>query len=238
MRTWTFVSIIAALATAATMGSLPVRAQVAEDTGNQVMLELRALVSEGTGVVGDLQPLINSGKVPADQVAPDALVEKFKSRYQKATSKGLDTQVPGPMGDVRRAYLESFRKVVIKYQGPLTKGGQDAFVPAYFRALVLKEFNAAMKGKVRAYASNREGELINSDSGVHRVMKGMSLAGEVDKLMATGSLDPVVKRSGDTLLGYWPMKLGNACVACHAQQGLAQKEGGFGGALVAIMPVK
>lgn len=238
MRIRALSFVIATLAAAATVGSAPVHAQVAEATGNQVMAELRALVSEGTAVVGDLQPLINSGKVPADQVAPDALVEKFKSRYQKATTKDLDIKATGPVGDVRRAYLESFRTVVTKNQGPLTKGGQDAFVPAYFRALVLKEFNTAMKGKVRAYASNREDELINSDSGVHRVLKGMAVAGEVDKMMATGSLDPVVKRSGDTLLGYWPMKLGTACVACHAKQGLTQKEGGFGGALVAMMAVK
>ena len=238
MRIRTLSFVIASLATAAAIGSAPAHAQVPEDTGKQVMLELRALVSEGTGVIGDLQPVINSGKVPAGQVAPDALVENLKSRYQKATSNGLDTKAPGLVGEVRRAYVESFRNVVTKYQGPLTKGGQDAFVPAYFRALVLKDFNTAIKGKVRAYASHREGELINSDSGVQRVMKGSPLAAEVDQLMETGSLEPVVKRSGDTLLGYWPMKLGNACVACHAKQGLTQKEGGFGGALVAVMGVK
>ena len=134
--------------------------------------------------------------------------------------------------------MDSYRNVVTKYQGTLTKGGQDTFVPAYFRALVLKEFNGAMKGKIKVHATNREGELINSDSGVQKVMKGSAFAGEVDKMMASGSLEPVIKRGGDSVLGYWPMKLGSACVACHAQQGLSQKEGAFGGALVAELPLK
>jgi mono/diheme cytochrome c family protein len=56
--------------------------------------------------------------------------------------------------------------------------------------------------------------------------------------MATGSLEPVVKRSGNAVMGYYPMKLAPACVACHAQNGLKQTEGGFGGALVAEVPVK
>jgi mono/diheme cytochrome c family protein len=48
----------------------------------------------------------------------------------------------------------------------------------------------------------------------------------------------VVKRSGNMVMGYYPMKLGAACVTCHAQNGLKQKEGAFGGALVAQVPVK
>jgi mono/diheme cytochrome c family protein len=62
-------------------------------------------------------------------------------------------------------------------------------------------------------------------------MKGSPLAGEVKTLMETGSLEPVVKRSGNTVMGYYPMKLAPACVSCHAQNGLKQTEGGFGGAL-------
>ena len=57
-------------------------------------------------------------------------------------------------------------------------------------------------------------------------------------MMKTGALDPVVKRSGNTVMGYYPMKLGAACVACHAQNGLKQTESNFGGALVAEIPVK
>jgi hypothetical protein len=218
--------------------SVTVHAQISEDTGRQAAQELRVLVTEGTGVIGDLQPAINSGKVAKEQVSPDALVNQFKARYQKAAGAVLDTKATGVVGDARRAYLQSFTSVVTRFQGNLTKGGQDAFVPAFFRAQVLKEFNQSMQGKIQGYATNRDSELINGDWAVRKVMKGSPLAPEVQSLMDTGGLDPVVKRSGNRVMGYYPMKLGAGCVACHAQNGLKQTEGAFGGALVAEIPVK
>jgi hypothetical protein len=213
-------------------------AQTDEDTARKAVEELRVLVSEGTSVIGDLQPAINSSKTSKDQVAPDALVEQFKTRYQKATGSALDLKATGIVGDIRRAYTQAFTSVVTRFQPNLTKGGQDAFVPAFFRAQALGDFNKAMQGKLQAYATNRDNELINGDWAVAKVMKGSPLAGDVTKLMATGGLDPVVKRSGNMVMGYYPMKLGAACVTCHAQNGLKQKEGAFGGALVAQIPVK
>jgi len=47
-------------------------AQTDEDTGRKAAEELRVLVSEGTGVIGDLQPAINSGKTVKEKVTPDA----------------------------------------------------------------------------------------------------------------------------------------------------------------------
>jgi hypothetical protein len=227
--------LIAAFAAA---GVGAAQAPLTEDSARQAAQEVKLLVTEGTAVIGDLQPAINSGKVNKDQVAPDALVGQFKTRYQKASGAPLDTKAQGVIGDTRRAYLNAYTSVVTRHQGVLTKGGQDAFVPAYFRAQVLREFNQQMQGRVQAYATNRDAELINSDWAVHKVMKGSPLAGEVDGLMKTGALEPVVKRSGNTVMGYYPMKLGAPCVACHAQNGLKQTEGGFGGALVAEIPVK
>jgi hypothetical protein len=226
-----------ALAFASALGT-PALAQLPEDTAKQAAQELRLLVTEGTGVIGDLQPAINAGKAPADQVTPDALVNQFKARYQKAAGVPFDPKAPGVIGDARRAYLQAFTSVVTRFQGNLTKGGQDAFVPAFFRAQVLKDFNQLMSGKIQAYATNRDNELINGDWAVHKVMKGSPLAAEVQALMAGGKLDPVVKRTGNTVMGYYPMKLAPACVACHAQNGLKQTEGAFGGALVAEIPVK
>jgi hypothetical protein len=214
------------------------QAQLSEDAARQAAQEVKLLVTEGTGVIGDLQPAINSGKVDKDKVAPDALVDQFKARYHKASGNALDTKATGVVGDARRAYLHAYTSVVTRYQGVLAKGGQDAFVPAYFRAQVLREFNQQMQGRIQAYATNRDGELINSDWAVRKVMKASPLAPEVEQLMTTGGLEPVVKRSGNTVMGYYPMKLGTACVACHAQNGLKQVEGGFGGALVAEIPVR
>ncbi|MGZ5081575.1 MAG: hypothetical protein ACXWHZ_19645 [Usitatibacter sp.] len=218
--------------------SVPAQAQLAEDTARQAAQELRVLVTEGTGVIGDLQPAINSGKVPKEVSTPDALVGQFKARYQKASGTPLDVKAPGVIGDARRAYLQAFTAVVTRYQGNITKGGQDAFVPAFFRAQVLKDFNQLMRGKIQGYATNRDAELINGDWAVQKVMKGSPLAADVQSLMAQGGLEPVVKRNGNTVMGYYPMKLGAACVSCHAQNGLKQTEGGFGGALVAEIQVK
>ena len=228
------IALTAALAAAA----VSAHAQMTEETARQAAQEVRMLVTEGTGVIGDLQPAINSGKTTKDQVAPDALVNQFKARYQKAAGNAFDPKATGIVGDARRAYVQAFTSVVTRFQGNLTKGGQDAFVPAFFRAQVLKDFNQLMAGKVQAYATNRDAELINGDWAVHKVMKGSPLAGEVKSLMDTGSLEPVVKRSGNTVMGYYPMKLAPACVACHAQNGLKQTEGAFGGAFVAEIPVK
>jgi hypothetical protein len=230
-----FRPIIAALLAA---GVVSAHAQMTEDTARQAAQEMRMLVTEGTGVIGDLQPAINSGKTTKEQVNPDALVTQFKARYQKASGNAFDPKATGIVGDARRAYLQSFTSVVTRFQGNLSKGGQDAFVPAFFRAQTLKDFNQLMKGRAQAYATNRDAELINGDWAVHKVMKGSPLAGEVKGLMDTGSLDPVVKRSGGTVMGYYPMKLAPACVSCHAQNGLKQTEGGFGGAFVAEIPVK
>jgi len=229
-----------ALAFAAALSALafPAAAQLSEEAGKQVAQEVKLLVTEGTAVIGDLQPAINGGKVEKDKAAPDALVAQFKARYQKASGAPLDTNAKGVIGEVRRAYLQAFTSVVTRYQSNIVKGGQDAFVPAFFRAQVLKDFNQLTTGKVQAYATNRDAELINSDWAVHKVMKGSTLVAEVDALMKTGGLDPVVKRSGNSVMGYYPMKLAPACVACHAQNGLKQTEGGFGGALVAEVPVR
>jgi hypothetical protein len=235
MKNLRFVRIAAA---AAVVLAPIASAQMPEDTARQAAQEVRTLVTEGTGVIGDLQPAINAGKAERDQVAPDALLNQFKARYQKAAGAPLDTKAPGVIGDARRAYVQAFGSVVTRYQVNLTKGGQDAFVPAFFRAQVLNEFNKLMQGKLQAYATNRDKELINSDWAVHKVMKGSALATEVQMLMDRGGLEPVVKRTGNSVMGYYPMKLGSACVACHAQNGLKQTEGGFGGALVAEIPVR
>ena len=228
------IALTAALAAAA----VSAHAQMTEDTARQAAQEMRMLVTEGTAVIGDLQPAINGGTTTKEQVNPDALVNAFKARYQKASGNAFDPKATGIVGDARRAYVQSFTSVVTRYQGNLTKGGQDAFVPAFFRAQVLKDFNQLMAGKAQAYATNRDAELINGDWAVTKVMKTSPLQGEVKTLMATGGLEPVVKRSGNTVMGYYPMKLAPACVSCHAQNGLKQTEGGFGGAFVAEIPVK
>src|SRR3954468_126030 len=94
-------------------------AQMTEETARQAAQEVRLLVTEGTGVIGDLQPAINASKVNAADVAPDALVAQFKARYQKAAGAPFDAKAAGVVGDARRAYLQAFSSVVTRYQANL-----------------------------------------------------------------------------------------------------------------------
>src|SRR3954451_10454565 len=99
--------------------SLPVRAEMTEETARQAAQEVRTLVTEGTAVIGDLQPAINAGKAVPSEVAPDELAAKFRVRYQKAAGVPLDAKAPGVLGDARRAYLQAFGSVVTRYQSNL-----------------------------------------------------------------------------------------------------------------------
>ena len=141
------IATVAALLAA----TLSANAQMTEETARQAAQELRVLVTEGTGVIGDLQPAINGSKTTKEQVSPDALVSAFKARYQKSSGNAFDPKATGIIGDTRRAYLQSFTSVVTRFQGNLMKGGQDAFVPAFFRAQTLNDFNKLMHGKVQGY---------------------------------------------------------------------------------------
>jgi hypothetical protein len=213
--------------------SFSASAQLTDGDAVQLAQEWKQLVTEGTGVITDMQAQINAGKVADSQARPDALVAQFQARYGKSTGHPLDTQGSGPLMDLRKAFVKAFRDTVQAKQAVMLKGGQDSLVPAHFRALVLAELNKAMKGRMQGYATNRDAELINGDWAVSRVMKGSALAPEVQKLVDRGAMEAVTKRQGQTMLGYWPMTLQPACVACHAQNGLKQEVGQFGGALVA-----
>jgi mono/diheme cytochrome c family protein len=215
----------------------PLRAQGDDSKAMAVAQEMARMVSEATGVIGGLQGDINAGKA-ADKTALDQLYNAFQGRYAKNAGKPFEDKGEGLEGEARKVFASSLRDTFTKFGPVMAKGGNDAFVPAFFRAELLKRFNGQMKGKIQAYATTRDSELINADWSVDKVMKGSPFAGEVAGLMKTGDFAVVNKRSGDRLMLYSPMKLGAACVACHAANGVNQKEGGFGGALVTEVWIK
>ena len=212
-------------------------AQVDDSKATAVAQEVSRLVSEATGVIGGLQTDINAGKA-ADKSSVDLLYGAFQARYAKAAGKPFEEKGDGLEGEARKVFASSLRDTFTKFGPTMAKGGTDAFVPAFFRAELLKRFNAQMKGKVQAYATTRDSELINADWSVDKVMKGSPFVAEVNGLMKTGGMVGVSKRQGDRLMVYTPMKLGTACVSCHARNGINQKEGEFGGALVAEVWIK
>lgn len=212
-------------------------AQGDDPKATAVAHEVSRLVAEATGVIGGLQPDINAGKA-GDKTSTDQLFTAFQARYAKAANKPFEEKGDGLEGEARKIFAASLRDTFTKFGPTMAKGGNDAFVPAFFRAELLKRFNAQMKGKVQVYATTRDSELINADWSVDKVMKGSPFVSEVNSLMKTGGLASVSKRQGDRLMVYTPMKLGAACVSCHARNGINQKEGDFGGALVAEVWIK
>jgi hypothetical protein len=231
------VRLVVTAALTALVCAGPLQAQTADAKSADVAHDIARMVSEATGVIGGLQADINAGKA-ADKVAVDALFAAFQTRYAKAASKPFEEKGDGLEGEARKAFASSLRDTLTKFGPTMAKGGTDAFVPAFFRAELLKRFNVQMKGKAQVYATTRDTELINADWSVDKVMKGSPFMSEVNGLMKTGGLTPVSRRSGDRLMVYSPMKLGTACVSCHARNGINQKEGEFGGALIAEVWVK
>lgn len=209
-----------------------------EAVAKEVTADLRMSVTEATAIIGDLQPAINGSKVTAAEVTSTAVHDAFLKRYEKAAGKPFDPNAAGLLGETRKAFAAALKDTMGRFEKDIVKGGQDAFVPAFFRAQLLARFNAGMKDKVQGYATNRDKELINSDWAVEKIMKGSPLIPEVRTLLDAGKFEPVVKRSGDRMMGYAPMKLGASCVACHARHGLKQTEGAFGGALITEVRIK
>jgi hypothetical protein len=212
-------------------------AQGTDPKAGAVADEVSRLVAEATGVIGGLQPDINAGKA-GDKTSPDQLFSAFQARYAKAANKPFEEKGDGLEGEARKVFAASLRDTFTKFAPTMAKGGTDAFVPAFFRAELLKRFNGQMKGKIQAYATTRDSELINADWSVDKVMKGSPFVSEVKNLMKTGGLATVSKRQADRQMLYAPMKLGAACVSCHARNGINQKEGEFGGALVTEVWIK
>jgi len=224
-----FAAPLVAAALAIVSGS--VSAQVDEPRARVAASEFAMLVGEATAVIGGLQDDINAGKA-GPKAVPDALIQSFEQRYAKAAGKPFSEKGDEFDTELKKAFLSALRETLTKHQPTMAKGGQDAFVPAYFRAELLKRFNASSKGRIQGYATMRDSELINADWAVTNVMKGSPLVPEATKLVNEGPLAATMIRKGDRLLSYTPMKLGAACVACHARNGMQQKEGAYGGALL------
>ncbi len=219
------------LAAALTLSSGNALAQSDEPRARVAASEFAMLVNEATAVIGGLQEDINAGKA-APKAVPDALIQTFEQRYSKASGKPFSEKGDDLDTEIKKAFLSALRETLTRHQPTMAKGGQDAFVPAYFRAELLKRFNATSKGRIQGYATMRDTELINADWAVTNVMKGSPLVPEATKLVNEGSPTAITVRKGDRLLSYTPMKLGAACVACHARNGMQQKEGAYGGALL------
>lgn len=203
-----------------------------EEQALVVAEEVKVMISVGTGIIGGLQPIINAGHPEPDRVETNHLLRVFLDKYEHVTETPFDPGAEGLLGESRREFIESFKSVLEEHQGVLAVGGEDSFVPAYFRSEVFEQFNERLGGRVKGYATNREDDLLNPDWGIDALMDYSLFAYYIQELLERQENEPLLKSVAGRVVGYYPMKLKQSCVACHARQGLDQNVGAFGGALV------
>lgn len=208
---------------------------LAAPSQQDIAKEINLVTSAATAVVAGLQGKINDAKVAAGDVEAGALRTAFKEQFKKLGNSDFDSASDPALGAIRGALAKSFDAVMDKFRPDMIKGGQDAFVPAFFRAQLLDGFNKASQGKYQAIVTNRANELINRDLAPERVVADKAALEYVKGLLDKGEMEPQSKQVGDRLVTYWPMKIGEPCAVCHKRSGLDQKVGSFGGATVVVV---
>lgn len=189
-------------------------------------------ISAATGVIGGLQKVINSSSVAGADIETAAIIKAFHGKFEAKAGYAFDVGESGLVGEYRGALEAAIKEVMQENREDILAGGQDAFVPAFFRAQVLEKVNEVMAGKIAGYVTNNDDHLINGDSAVDVVMDGSPLAAEVAKLLSQSRAEKLQQVVSGHLMSYSPMKLKQSCVTCHARNGIEQQVGGFGGALV------
>ena len=203
-----------------------------EDEALVVADDLKTMISVGTSIVNDLQPAINAGQPNPEMIERDHLLKTFLNNYKNETGSPLDTSANGLLGESRREFYKSLEVVLEEHEDVLSEGGVDSFVPAYFRSEVFSEFNNRLGGRVKGYATNREDDLLNPDWAIDVLMDYSLFAYYIQERLEDQAHEQLLKRVAGRVVGYYPMTLQSSCVTCHARQGLDQKVGAFGGALI------
>lgn len=197
--------------------------------------EINLATSAATAVVSDLQTKINDAKLVNSDVSPDKLKAALRDNFGKLTGNAFDSAPDPVRADIRTTVEKAFAAVTDKYRADMLKGGQDALVPAFFRAQLLDFVNQEAKGRYLAFVTMRENELINRDSNAERLVNSKAVLAYVNDLLEKGTMAPQSRTVDGKLVSYWPMTISEPCAACHKRSGLEQKIGAFGGATFVIV---
>lgn len=215
--------------------SFPVQS---EPSRSDVSKEINAIINAATAVIAGLQDKINAGSLRAEEVDPaklrQALLEQFKTLAKGDWQQAYDSE----RDEIRKAFTEAFDAVTGTYRADMVKGGQDAFVPAFFRAQLLEHFNKRSQGRYQAIVTTRSTELISRDAAPDRVIADKAVLAFVADLLGRGETEPKSTNIGQRFVSYWPMKITEPCATCHQRSGLDQKVGDFGGATIIIVEPK
>lgn len=201
--------------------------------------EINLTVGAATAVIASLQADINAGKLQPDQADSEKLKKAFHEQFRKASNAEIEGAQDPAIAKIRRDITEAFLAVVEQYRKDMLKGGQDAFVPAFFRAELLGNFNKRSVGQYQAIVTTRNADLINKDSAADKLIVDKGVLEFVNGLLERGETSPQSAAVGARHVSYWPMKITEPCAVCHQRSGLVQSVGAFGGAtLVIVEPQK
>ncbi|MCX7367850.1 MAG: hypothetical protein NTX90_02890 [Alphaproteobacteria bacterium] len=194
--------------------------------------EINLTASAATAVIAGLQDKINAGSVRPADLDASALKTAYRAAYGRLANKEIAAVQEAELKQIHDAMDRSMEQVMAQFRADILKGGQDAFVPAFFRAQLFLRFNEIMGGQYRAVVTNRRQELINGDSAPERVIENAEILKQINEWLERGHTQPETRSVGNSSFGFWPMAITEPCMTCHQRNGLQQRIGQFGGATV------
>ncbi|MFM7608340.1 MAG: hypothetical protein ACKO9A_05610 [Alphaproteobacteria bacterium] len=196
--------------------------------------EINLTAAAATAVIAGLQDKINTGAARPDDIDPNKLKAAYHAAYGRLASKDIASIQEAELRRIHEAMDRALDQVMTQFRADILKGGQDAFVPAFFRAQLLTRFNDLIGERYRAVVTNRRNELINGDSAPERVIENAEILKQINEWLERGHMQPEMRSASGTNFGFWPMTITEPCMVCHQRNGLQQRIGQFGGATVII----
>lgn len=216
--------LLAALLITSNLAVADLRKNLADDYAHAV--------NAGFAYILSLQDEINSGTLDAGKISNATLTKELKDRFRAASGSAYDS-MSSPFANHRELFIQKYLEVVNENKDFILAGGQDAFVPAFFRAELLHKMNDVLVPRgILAVATMRDSELINADRSIEILMRGMPTQEVARELLEKGDMETHDQVVQGHYMHYRPMKLSEGCVACHARNGLVQQLDAFGGALI------
>jgi hypothetical protein len=226
-RSLACLAAFASIGLASPIGAAPSQSEISK--------EINLTINAATAVISGLQSKINGASLAVSELEDGVLRTAFREQFRKLAGTELDRASDADLGHIRKLFIEAFNEVIQEFRPDMIKGGQDAFVPAFFRAQLLEQFNKRSHGKYQAVVTMRTSELINRDSAPDRVVSDKAVLEFVQSLLEKGDLDSHSRSIGGRLVSYFPMRITEPCAVCHQRNGLEQKVGAFGGATVIVV---
>lgn len=203
----------------------------ANDAPN-TLREINLTASAATAVIAGLQEKINAGAARPEDIDLTRLKSAYRAAYARMANKDMAGVEDAELRRVHDAMDRALEQVMEQFRADILKGGQDAFVPAFFRAQLFTRFNDLMGDRYRAVVTNRRQELINTDSAPERVIENTEILKQINEWLERGHMQTETRNIGGNSFGFWPMTITEPCMVCHQRNGLQQRIGQFGGATV------